>query len=313
MDLEIFVGRSLADKITLSRKSVFAISVDERELLDNGFSVTLRFQNAPHPRNFIQTETRHLALAVEKVELFVSDEASESVSVIRDESFKFVSREPELFIAEQLGLTSSELLSRFESLGHSCDFAFIQQSIGVDQIGLFRFAAVTIPDLTRGILDKFDGIAEPNSLFVYLPEGSTEYWVADTRYGIHGHTFVNVSDSESFKSDIVKSNIVMRERVRLPFLARKLLEDIDDGRKTFLLRYQDCSLSEVLALWVALNADSTNTLMLVRQQTTGLTEPIVKLGTRLYLGFVDGTVGETAPTLESWLRICAQVFWLERP
>ncbi len=125
------------------------------------------------------------------------------------------------------GLDDRSLMLGFESLGDDCEFGFAQRGAGAEPLSLLRFGGIRLHRLHEALDTDFAGIDEPANLAVR--GGPGEYMVHQTHYRYSYHTFV---DSASMSPD----ELLARELVRLGFCRRKLLEDLEDGDKIFVVK-----------------------------------------------------------------------------
>ena len=125
-------------------------------------------------------------------------------------------------------ITGSDLVMRFESLGDSCEFGLMQREIGIERLGLFRYAGtLSTSALVRGIENRFAGFATKEDLGFHLAH---DEWIGGSRqYGYVFHT-------RRFQPFTTEDQIREEESARLSLLARLLLDDIEDGNKIFVRR-----------------------------------------------------------------------------
>jgi len=106
---------------------------------------------------------------------------------------------------------------------------------------------------------------------------------------------------------------------RMQFLARKLVEDLEQGNKIFVYRLTDRNLSEAELdrLHAAMRVYGDNTLLYVRYETAEHPNGTVELDKPgLIVGYIDrfrlSPADEIAavPPTESWLTICQNAWHL---
>jgi hypothetical protein len=236
---------------------------------------------------------------IKKLWIYAVHEPAQNPTVIRMQSL--VGAEyPETVSRTQsfCGLTPQELLSRFESLGQSCDFAYAQRELGIEPIGLLRWGAIETHRAYLGILHRFAGMEDGSSIRVYMPPGEEEYWSNEKIYDMNFHTQI-------MRGQQSPEAIAERERRRLPFLQRKLLEDIDSGEKIFILkRPHPMHDAEALAIWAVLNLYAPITLLYISPHPEAEPGAIDIIGPALFRGYVDQSRHE-GPTTQTWLSACA--------
>jgi capsular polysaccharide biosynthesis protein len=124
-----------------------------------------------------------------------------------------------------------KLMLRFESLGDDCEFGLLQRHAGAEPLGLLRFGGFRVPlaermdQLIAGIERKFDGLGDPGT-FSVVPK-AIELFVSDTLYNFWYHTGTSA----------VGANLeaaAKAQGLRLKFLRRKFLEDMESGEKIFV-------------------------------------------------------------------------------
>ncbi len=155
-------------------------------------------------------------------------------------------------------------------------------------------------------MSGFEGIGERDAVVPYVPEGGGEYWVHETRYGLHYHTFVPPGQA-------APDQIIARELWRLPFLRRKFLEDIALGEKIFILRRPE-PMNDIdpIMIWAALNRNGPNTLLYLDAESRGPVGSVDKMGPRLLRGHLDGKLGDVAPNMATWISICANAYLINQ-
>ena len=196
------------------------------------------------------------------------------------------------------GINPPVLLGRFESLGHSCDFGFLQREIGIEPLGLFRWSGISTACAFKGIVNRFKPKPDRDALDVYLLPGSADFTVVELNYHIHFHTFLSSTET-------TREALLERDRRRVPFLQKKFLEEIDLAEKIFLLKRPRAIFdNEALAIWAALNLWGRNVLLYVSPNYEVEPGTVDVVGTRLFRGHVDSAV-DVAPSQEAWLSVCA--------
>jgi hypothetical protein len=119
------------------------------------------------------------------------------------------------------------VISRMESLGRDCLLGTVQRRLKIEQLGLFRFTGIGLSALTEATRNRFEGIGDPQFTHLTL-DGLGEYYLSDKRYGIAAHTFV-------YEGEVDCAQFLGKQQKRLKFLARKLIEDIQEGHKIFVI------------------------------------------------------------------------------
>ena len=198
------------------------------------------------------------------------------------------------------------LMLRFESLGENCEFGLAQRRCSTDPLGLLRFASAPLPALLAALRARFDGIGDRDRIEVRVSENGREYLVFDRRYGFLYHPWVLVGEGSA-------EAIRRREARQLPLLRRKLIQDLEEGRKIFVYHGM-APLSEAQAreLSAAMRTYGPTTLLWVelcdREHPAGTVETA---GEGLLKGYIDRFApGENAHdlSLAGWIALCRKAW-----
>ncbi len=178
-------------------------------------------------------------------------------------------------------------LSRFESLGHTCDFAHLQNAAGVARLGLLHLAGTTTFGLVHGLCDGFRLLGRPDTLDFTSRDGDDRAWFSEPHYDVTAPTGVPLGPD--------MAAAVLRQAARtLPFLARRLLETIAQGETIFLLRRREVLLrEEAEAILATLRLHGDATLLWLVQDGSLPPGEARRLGPRLLQAGLDDT-GEGA-------------------
>jgi hypothetical protein len=202
------------------------------------------------------------------------------------------------------------LMMRFESLGEDCEFGLVQRRCGAEPLGLLRFSSTPLPKLTAAIYAKFEGLGRPDMLKVDVSSNGREYMVLDKRFGLYYHAWVKTGEK-------TPEEIHARECSRLPFLARKLVEDLQSGEKIFVYRgMKPLPERQVLHLVASMRESGPTTLLWVEladnDNTPGTVEEVAP-------GLFKGYIERFAPannahefSLEAWVDVCHNAECLRR-
>ena len=113
-----------------------------------------------------------------------------------------------------------------ESLGCNCEFGLVQRRAGVEPLGLLRFANAPLHALVGALQDRFTAIGTEMDFSV----DSTDEWIGLWR----GFTFHSTRHSRNTTEHEVRD----QEARRLPWLAAKLVADLESAEKLFV--YTNC-------------------------------------------------------------------------
>ena len=171
--------------------------------------------------------------------------------------------DPDLIEPPVAGLDDRAVMMGFDSLGDDCEFGFVQRAHKAEPISLLRFGGMVLHRLHEALECEFDGIDDPANLSIRVQEPG-EYMISNERYRYLYHTFVH-------SWEMSREDLIRQEIMRLRFGRRKLVEDLEDGDKIFVvktssgpgLRRDDvASLAELIAryggatlLWVCPSDD----------------------------------------------------------
>lgn len=123
-----------------------------------------------------------------------------------------------------------DIAARCESLGRNCEFGLVQRRLGLEPMGLLRWAATMRESLIRGLRTEFAGIGRDMELWI----AAGEWWGRDAATGLEFHAHAPQGRHEA--------EVRAQEARRLPRLAEKLLEDIRNGDK--VLVYSSAELTD---------------------------------------------------------------------
>ena len=205
-------------------------------------------------------------------------------------------------IGQLTGTPAAQFMLRFESFGDNCEFGLVQRRCGAEPLGLLRFSNLELPQLLRGLDNRFEGLGEVNSLELSLDQGNPpEYVLRDRGYNLVFHTFLNAGTAR-------EEELLAQQSGRMQFLRRKLLEDLANGEKIFVVK-RNVLLTEheMLPLRMALQRYGANTLLYVVPSADHSPGTVVQVAPGLLCGYIDRLAPhENAHelSLAVWLRLC---------
>jgi hypothetical protein len=213
---------------------------------------------------------------------------------------------------------NTALVSQFEAFGDNCEFAFVQHYYHANLLGLFRFAQISADGLIEALGSRFCDLTSAKYLTIALDEASDrnnkgyrELVAYHKKYESTFHTYVFHGDP--------KSPDAQREvTTRLRFLARKLIEDLEAGKKIFVHKdTRPARESKGVELCAALRCHGPNTLLWVSPAQSGhLPGSVEWVGDGLMQGYIDRLWDPPNPiSYENWLMICrtARSLWISGP
>ena len=208
------------------------------------------------------------------------------------------------------------LLRGFESLGEDCEFGLVQREVGIEQLGLLRFASFYFPleqrlsRLIAAIEHSFEGFGETGNIQVRLegePGRRKEFMAYERRYDILYHTNIHEGDDEPERLER------QQERV-LQFLRRKMLDDLRTGEKIWVWKTRLLAPThDVIRLHNALQQYGPNRLLWVSHETEAHAAGDIELiRDRLWRGYVEPCSTATKFVAGPWYAVCRKADQLER-
>ncbi len=195
-----------------------------------------------------------------------------------------------------------DLMLKFESLGQNCEFGLVQRRGGAEPLGLLRFSSTPLPRLLDALDAGFDGMGAADAIQVDLDGSGREYMVHDTRYGFMYHAWVNAGEMSA-------ADVARREARRVPFLVRKLVEDLEAADKLFVFKGMGAvSAEEAFPLALAIRRYGPNTLLLATLADAAHPPGTVQFhAPGFMIGYLDRFApGENAHDLsfDCWVQVC---------
>lgn len=200
-------------------------------------------------------------------------------------------------------IAARELLFCFTSLGDNCEFGLVQRRAGAEPLGLFRLAFSETQALIESVQDGFADLDPLTMLAVEQPWGE-EYITRFGTRGFYRHTRMYPGGS------VDPAKLRQDEGKRIPFLRRRLLEDLQAADTFFVRKSNEHAPAEMMALYQAMRRYGPNILLWVEPA-----DPFHPPGTveRLEDGLLRGFIDRFAPrgdataiSFECWLRVCAR-------
>jgi hypothetical protein len=195
----------------------------------------------------------------------------------------------------------ADLVVRFESLGENCEFGFMQRYCGAEPLGLLRFGGgLKSHRLAEAIRNSFAGIGQVDRIRAKVHiHDDLEFLLDDDGIGLNFHTW-------RIKPTSIET-VIAEEALKLRFLAKKLMEDFEDGEKIFVLASQytltEEGLSDIVSAIRKLGPGVVLSVVL-----SDLDHPpgtVVSLREGLLRGYIDEFSNEIwKPSLPAWIRIC---------
>ena len=199
------------------------------------------------------------------------------------------------------------LMEKVQSLGFNCSLGLAQRHYKAEPHGLLRFASLHPEHLARGLKARFAGVGDLEQLkFRTLGTGG-ELQGRHDAYLLDYHTFrqAGETDIEAFAQS---------ESKRLAYLARMLIEQMENNEKIFV-RYRGYPTNaEALALHVLLRAYHRDARLLIVDEPLAHAPEragrVIELGPGLYRGYLLNEVEpdvNAIPPPNEFLRLFATV------
>ena len=171
-----------------------------------------------------------------------------------------------------------ELMLAFESIGENCELGLAQRLVGIEPLGLLRFAS-SPPDVIMKLLaDRCEGLGDPETIQLVL-ERDGEYYVKDHRYGLWYHT-------HQFFGQIDPITLHERECAKIAYLARNFLEKLEEGEK-ILVRHMNMDAEQIARLYDLLQGYGPSpVLWVVVADSEHAAGTIEQLDRRLFKGYI---------------------------
>lgn len=205
------------------------------------------------------------------------------------------------------------IASAFQSLGQNCELGLFQRRCGAEPLSLLRFASIFPAALVQGLRHRFAGLEAANNLLFTAAAPGGELIGHHAIYGLDYHTFVNEGevDVESFAG---------KDPRRLVYLARLLMEQLENNEKIFVRRGDFEADGETLALYQLLCGFNPAARLLIIHEAppsafwkVGRVE---RLTANLYRGYFSKfaeseDVPGTLP-FDDWLKVCTTLYRYEQ-
>jgi hypothetical protein len=208
-------------------------------------------------------------------------------------------------------LSPADLMLCFESLGHNCEFGFVQRNLGAEPLGLLRFGGIQPHSLLRGLDTAFEGIDNPLRLRVYTERDRTreEFLVRDDRYGVQFHT-------QMYDDETTSAEVHGKMTTHLGFMQRRFQERLETGQAIYVLHHPGCeTVPQVLPFLNVLRSYGPHALLYVTADRRVPPGSVEQVKPDLFHGWVDMLPPMNEPhtiRVGAWLSICANTYRLWR-
>jgi hypothetical protein len=305
--LFVSVNGQEVGRFSVSRRTERACRIPWHVMAERSdLEVVIEAPDAARPADFGEADRRQLGVALSRLDL----SASPHDAVVPDALASAGRAVPVdvglLMQADRMPLQA--MMLNFESLGQNCEFGLVQRQCGAEPLGLLRFSSTPLPKLLDALDARFVGMGEAESVGVELSSNGREYMISDRRFGFLYHAFV---DAGAMSDEALHE----REVRRVPFLARKLVEDLEAAEKIFVFKGMGAmDEEEVYPLALALRRYGKNTLLFVNLADGARRGGSVEARAPGFLvGYLDRFApGEDAADLElsQWVHVCRAAYRL---
>jgi capsular polysaccharide biosynthesis protein len=204
--------------------------------------------------------------------------------------------------------TDVHLLRHFESLGNNCEFGLVQGSLGINQLGLFRFNSAGMESLLKALDTGFAGLDQADRVQIEIA-CNNELLVRVLGYEFRYHTFY-------WQGDVDLEALRVQQAKVVKFLARKMDEDLRSADKIFVRKGADSQTREdIEALCRVLDSYGPVTLLWVvaadEEHPAGSVEAVRP---RLLKGYIDrfAFFEDAGGFSFAWFEICRNAYALWR-
>jgi hypothetical protein len=205
-------------------------------------------------------------------------------------------------------LPLNEMLLDFESFGDNCEFGIIQKQGGAEVLSLLNCGFSPMPSLLRALENRFSEVSELDRIQIHIA-ANKELVVTILDYNFVYH-------SGKREGDIEIETFRTNERIKLKFLARKMVSILTTGEKIFVRKGQNSkTIDEAKTLLAAMNIYGPATLLWVVEADEDHPAGSVELiAPRLLCGRIDRFAPYTdaySINFSCWVQICrnAHALW----
>jgi hypothetical protein len=198
-----------------------------------------------------------------------------------------------------VALDDRDLVLKFESIGDNCEFGILQRQVGVEPLGLLRFAGAPLRNVVRALNARFAGVADPDRIRIEAQNG--EYMVKLAAFNFTRHADVKVGE-------MAPEAVHERQCRAIRFLADKLIDDLENASKILVFRQNEPLLAgDLVDLRIALSAYGAYILLWIQEACVGHPPGSVDVvDERMMVGYVRRLAQRHAvPSLDakSWLQV----------
>jgi hypothetical protein len=306
--LEVLVNDVSVASFTLDRRTIRTCLVPWDAIAGRAeLKILFRTPDSARPADIgLNADRRLIGIAFSKLTLYPDRYEAWQSDAFLSSSEPVAVDMASVMAAERMPL--HDLMLKFESLGQNCEFGLVQRQCQAEPLGLLRFSSTPLPQLLEALDARFEGMGTAESTSVRVSANGREYMVQDSRFGFVYHAWVNAGE-------MAAEDVTRRELRRVPFLVRKLLEDLEAGEKTFVFKGMGAMPEEeVFPLAMAIRRYGPNTLLFVTLSDAEHRAGTVEArGPGFRVGYVDRFApGDNAHDLmlSQWVKVCRETYRL---
>jgi hypothetical protein len=313
--LDIVAGGQLAGTAAIGAASLLGFLLPHGAAPANGaLDIVLRCPDAAPPSRFgASQDSRQLGFNFRTIRLFWLPEATPVFARGMPPVPAGPGELPASLEASAQALTGLKLddvMLRFESIGHNCEFGLVQRRCGAEPLGLLRFVGVTLENLIQAIDETFAGLDNPANTRIYPgSENNWEWVIQNTRYDMAWHSFLPVAT-------VSEAAARRQEMQKQAFKLRRFMDVLRGGQQIFIYHHaaHDQPM-HVLPLLAALRRHGDNALLFVAASSLRPSGSVDRLDRNLYRGnigrFLPIGQGDDA-NFFAWLSIAINAVRLWR-
>lgn len=211
---------------------------------------------------------------------------------------------PGIGVCNIASLPLSELYIPFEGIGNNCEFGIVQRNAGYDPPGLFRNVGFWSPDSIIAVIESgLSGMFDDGNFQFIVPEGWPDWRLDCSASGMGFHTGIPSSlepDSTEWTQKTAQSIKLFR------FLKRSFLQDLRNGEKIFVFRYNlESTEMTIKRLHDALQIHGENWLLYVTEDFVHPSGWIELRQPRLIIAGIQKLSSQNPPIIEfpAWEKI----------
>lgn len=219
-------GATAARKLGVLAEANALISAARQQFPADRAVLTASAYDAMHRQDWQQAACLWAALSDREPE---NAEARNGLASARNQ-LRFLAMERGEETSDPTSSNAAPWLARFESLGSTCEFGFVQRHFGLEPMGLLRWASVRYPQLAGAVREGFSFLDSATDARVVGGDG--EAFLHIDSAGFRAHTGFD-------KSATHDPQFIPRTITRLRFLRRKFMEDLRSGERIFVYIGED--------------------------------------------------------------------------